>query len=164
MLGQVLYTTGFIYHSVILWMKHCHDYHGSSISALLRVIDLLLSHLPHHHQILCIMMVPTTASQNHPQRNSCQPNMNICKLLTCTDDIKHLTTILLDSTYPKQSDEKEMTSSVFQIITDAILSYCRLYISKKQTFRNEHQFWVSSACWVYGIGDCWRQVGIIKSR
>lgn len=135
MLGQVLYTTGFIYHSVILWMKHCHDYHGSSISALLRVIDLLLSHLPHHHQILCIMMVPTTASQNHPPsttkfmstKHEYMQTLNMHRWHKTPDN--HNTGLNIAKTkWWKRND----FLSVFQIITDAILSYCRLYISKNK--------------------------------
>lgn len=135
MLGQGLYTTGFIHHSVILWMKRCHDYRGSSISALLRIIDLLLSHLPHHHQILCIMMVPTTASQNHPPSTTCI-HVNQTWIYA---KFKHaqMTTIPLDSSYRKQ----QMTFLlVFQIITDAILFYCRLCISK--TKHSEMNTWV----------------------
>lgn len=46
-------------------MKCCHDNHVGSFPVLLSVRGLLLSHLPHHHQFLCIMMVLTKVSQNH---------------------------------------------------------------------------------------------------
>lgn len=67
-------------------MKCCHDNHRASVPAPLSIRDLLLSHLPHHHQILCTTMVLTTVSQNHPPATH-TPSMSTTHEYTHTETV-----------------------------------------------------------------------------
>ena len=78
------------YHSVLLWLKCYHDNHVGSVPVLVqRKRVLLLSHLPHHHQILSIITCcQPVHAKTFSTQCSCEANTNAVKCKGRSDDMR----------------------------------------------------------------------------